>query len=135
MAWIVLSAVTAAMQMVVILPRVTVAVYQDGQVQKRPLQNTLRVSSMMGFGLAFLFFFFFLWVKEQYVGLEGEGTSSVAVVSLPVIHSHGNFVGCGFYRKLEIENEILQPVYLHAVTPHKIGEQMLAINLVLAVLI
>lgn len=32
MAWIVLSAVTAAMQMVVILPRVTVAVYQDGQV-------------------------------------------------------------------------------------------------------
>lgn len=34
------------------------------------------------------FFFFFLWVKEQYVGLEGEGTSSVAVVSLPVIHSH-----------------------------------------------
>lgn len=56
MAWIVLNAVTAAMQMAVILPRVTAAVYQDGQVQKRPSQNTPRVSCMMGFGLVFPFF-------------------------------------------------------------------------------
>lgn len=37
MVWIALNAVTAATQMVVIPPRVTVAVCQDGQVQKRLL--------------------------------------------------------------------------------------------------
>lgn len=69
------------------------------------------------------------------MGLEGEAASSVAVVSLPVIHSHGILAGCGLYRKLGIEDEILQPVYLHIMTPHKTVEELLTINLELAVLI
>lgn len=120
MAWIVLNAVIAAMQMVVILPRVTVAVYQDGQVQKRLVQSMMKVSSMMVFNPGFL------WVEEEYVGLEEEGASSVAVVSLPVIHrhGHGNFIGCGFHRKLETEGKILQLGHLHNMTPHEIWEQL-----------